>query len=128
MSSALRSRLVPAYWWRAIFFVAASVVVSLACMPTAPDIVPVMNDKLAHFGAFAVLTLLALLAFPEARPLTLLIGLAGLGLGIELLQATPVIDRTPEGMDLLADIGAIVSILVLSKITRSFAAVLAKER
>lgn len=54
------------------------------------------SDWISHGLAFAVLAALAALALPE-RPLVVLwLGLAILGVGIEILQATPVVGRGPS--------------------------------
>lgn len=90
-----------------MFFVAALFAVTMASLPNlhVPGNPP---DKLLHFLAFFVLTVLAQLAFPLAKMRMLLLGLGALGAGIELIQAIPAIDRDASLTDWLADMAAIV--------------------
>lgn len=60
-------------------------------------------DKLAHFAAFYVVTLLALPAFPRANLLVIAAGLLGLGVAIEFLQMLPGVNRDADWKDVVAD-------------------------
>lgn len=72
---------------------AACAAVGAACLVPNRLLPPLPNDKLLHFGAFAVLAALALRAEPAWPPRALwLAGLMGLGVLIECLQ-TLVPDR-----------------------------------
>jgi len=108
-----------AKWWRAVFYVAVVTAVAAACLPGFPAPIQLLSDKVLHFSAFVLLTVLAILAFPRVWRGMILIGLSCLGLGIELLQATTWIDRTPEGLDLAADVLAIGLTLLFFELGRS---------
>ena len=107
--------------WRIAFYIAALSAVVLACLPNLPDFPQQMSDKAVHFAAFAVLTALAVLAHPNARPGALLIGLGSLGLGIELLQSVPAINRSAEALDFAVNIFAIGLTLALIGLGRALA-------
>lgn len=59
-------------------------------------------DKLEHFSAFATLTVLGRFAFPGLARLWLALALTGVGIGIELLQMTDMINRIAS----IYDVGA----------------------
>lgn len=61
-------------------------------------------DKLAHFTAFYVVTLLALPAFPRAHVAAIAVGMTGLGVLIEILQMLPVVNRDSDVKDIVADV------------------------
>ncbi|HAU22305.1 MAG TPA: hypothetical protein DCS24_06870 [Erythrobacter sp.] len=122
MSQAQTVRLRQEHFWRGLFFITIALVIGFACAPALPAGLPLLNDKLLHFGAFAALTVMALLAFRKARAVMVLMGLSGLGLAIELLQAMPFINRSAEGMDWLVDVLAIAFLLVLARAFKYLAA------
>lgn len=73
--------------WELIVFMAASIAVVIGCLLPAGWLPPLPHDKLLHFGAFALLTTLALRI--ESDWYQRIIWIAGLlmaGLAIELLQ------------------------------------------
>lgn len=119
MSSAEGSGEMRTKWWRALFYVAVVTAVVVACLPGLPTPIQLLSDKALHFVAFALLTVLAILAFPKVWRGIILIGLSFLGLGIELLQATTWINRTPEGLDLVADVLAIGLTLLFFEVGRN---------
>jgi hypothetical protein len=107
-----RTRLIDgALWAGAGAALAGTLVLSLG--PAPPEVAGVrFSDKLLHGGAYAVMTVLWLLAavwrpgrgagrFPRA-PIVLVIGFGVLGVVIELLQLP--LDRTADPMDALADV------------------------
>jgi hypothetical protein len=108
-------------WWRLIFWVAVGSAVVLACIPELPMATERISDKLLHFGAFVVLTTIASFAYPKIRPLAMLLCLSALGLGIEFLQSLPIVKRSPEGLDFLADLAGISLTLVCVVTIRSLA-------
>lgn len=73
--------------WELIVFITGAAAVIIGCLLPAGWVPPLPNDKLLHFGAFLVLTTLALRIEPDwtGRALWLL-GLLIAGLAIELLQ------------------------------------------
>jgi hypothetical protein len=62
--------------------------------------------------AFAVLTVLAVPAFPKARSWQILLGLGAFGALIELVQAIPALHRDCDLADWLADVASILCMLV----------------
>ncbi len=64
-------------------------------------------DKADHVVAFYVLSLLALAAFPRTAPLLLAAALSALGAAIEVVQATPQINRDADVLDWVADTAAV---------------------
>ena len=107
-------------WWRALFYTSVVTAVVVACLPGFPAPTQLLSDKALHFGAFVFLTVLAVLAFPKVWRGVILIGLSMLGLAIEMLQATTWINRTPEALDLVADVLAIGLTLLFIEACRDF--------
>ncbi|MDB5682561.1 MAG: hypothetical protein JWM38_1868 [Sphingomonas bacterium] len=102
----------------AMLLAAASLVtLYFALWPTPPSLL--QSDKSQHELAFAVLTLLASLAFPAARQVTLLLALGAFGALIELLQLFPALHRQSDVMDWVADMAAIAVTLLLVTIVRA---------
>ncbi len=96
---------------RAAFWVLACIVLLAALAPgrVAPNILP---DKVQHFLSFAVLAFVGAAAWRRRSLLILGIGPIALGGAIELLQATPFINRDAEVGDWLADaLGTLVVLL-----------------
>ena len=98
----LRIRLIRLVFAGAVLF--AMVMASLTQPPQIPG---QPSDKVQHIIAFAVLTLLARLAYPATRPWVLFAGLATLGALIEAVQAVPALRRNASLLDWLADCGAV---------------------
>lgn len=81
---------------RAALLIALAGVLAAALAPLemAPSIGG--SDWISHGLAFAVLAVLSALALPGRPLVALWLGLAVLGVGIEILQATPVVGRGPS--------------------------------
>lgn len=92
---------------RFVFFGAVLFAVIMASLPQPPEIPGQPSDKVQHVIAFAVLTLLARLAYPATKRWRLFISLAFLGALIEAVQAIPMLHRDPSLLDWLADCGAV---------------------
>ncbi len=92
---------------RFVFFGAVLFAVIMASLPQPPQIPGQPSDKVQHIMAFAVLTLLARLAYPATKRWRLFVSLAALGALIEAVQAIPVLHRDPSLLDWLADCGAV---------------------
>jgi VanZ family protein len=103
---------------RVAFWVALVGVVALALLPGNDTPAFPWSDKVNHFGAFAVLTGLARFAYPGRRGWTILAAMLGVGVGIELLQALPVIGRDAEIGDVVADLSGAFTVLVLHRLMR----------
>ncbi len=76
-------------------------------------------DAEMHIAAFAVLTALAIIAFPRVALHRLAIGLIVLGGALEVLQATPGLNRTPSWSDFASNIVGIGFALFVVTIVRS---------
>lgn len=61
------------------------------------------SDWISHGAAFAVLAVLSALALPGRSLVILWLGLTVVGVGIEILQATPLIGRGPSVAEALWD-------------------------
>lgn len=85
----------------------------LAILPEPPRLAAEAPDKVQHIFAFAALTLLARLAYPKTSLWKLFFSLAGFGALIEIAQAYPPLHRDADLWDLLADIAAIVVVLLV---------------
>lgn len=108
--------------WRALLIATGVFVVVMALLPHPPEI-PLENDKLRHMLAFATLTILSVAAYP-ATPLPR-IGerLSFLGAMIEVVQSLPVLNRTCDIMDWVADTAVVIGVLaVIALARRGFAA------
>lgn len=95
---------------RAAFFVALAAILWLTL--TSAGSAPLVHDKIAHASAFFVLGLLGLHSWPENAP-KVIVALAGVGAGIEILQGILPIQRDFEFLDWLADIAGIVAAFAL---------------
>ena len=103
---------------RVAFWAALAVVVAMALLPGNDTPAFPWSDKVNHFTAFAVLTALARFAYPGRRGWTILAAMLGVGVGIELLQALPVIARDAEIGDVVADLSGASTVLVVHRLTR----------
>jgi hypothetical protein len=102
-------RLAIVLFWCALVF---SVVMAL--LPHPPELAAdKMGDKFHHMLAFAVMTGLAMLAWPQAERLRIIERLSFLGALIEVAQAIPVLQRDCDIRDWVADT---LSILVVASI------------
>jgi VanZ family protein len=75
-------------------------------------------DAHLHFAAFAVITLLAVTAFPRIPLSHMFVGLALLGGAIELLQFVPGVGRQPDWADFGFNILGIDSVLIIMGVVR----------
>lgn len=98
---------------RLTFCAALLIAFVMAVLPHPPQVPGAPTDKVQHILAFAVLTGLALAGWPAASRWRIVFGLAGFGALIELVQAIPMLHRSSELADWLADAGAILVVLAL---------------
>ena len=96
-----------------LFWLALAVTLVMALLPRPPVAALGLNDKLQHMAAFAVLSLLAWLAFPRQRLSVLFLTLAAIGGLIEILQMVPALHRDADVKDWIADCLAIAAVLGL---------------
>ena len=92
--------------WMLGFWVACLFAFVMAILPQPPALPGAPTDKFQHIAAFAVLTVLASLAFQPSRPLTIGLTLASFGAAIELVQMIPALHREASVWDWMADIAA----------------------
>ena len=99
---------------RAAFWIALLGSVVLAIIPQPPDLgTSGFGDKFNHILAFATLTVLACLGFPNAERLRIAERLSFLGAMIEVVQALAVLGRDCDIRDWMADTVAIALALLL---------------
>ena len=103
---------------RVIFWVALVVALGFALNPRPPHFEGAPGDKVQHIIAFLVLTAMALAAYPRARRWAQALALSGFGALIEFLQMIPILHRSSEFMDWVADTGAVLAVLALAAILR----------
>lgn len=107
------------FW--ALFWLAVAFTLVMALLPQPPAVPLPGGDKVLHMTAFAVLSLLACLAFPRRRPVELFVGLAALGALIEVLQMVPALRRDAEFGDWIADCLALAITLAIVAFARKLA-------
>jgi len=104
---------------RAIFWVAIVISFLAAINPQPPQLPGAPSDKIQHIAAFLVLGALAFLAFPNTKPVTLLLGLSVFGAVIEFVQMVPALQRDGDVMDWIADTAAAAIILTVLHLSRT---------
>lgn len=102
-------------FWQFLFFAAGTVAFVMASLPKPPGVPFEPSDKVQHIVAFAVLALLARIAFWEARALTIFVSLSLFGALIECVQLVPALGRDADIVDWLADNVAVLSVLLIVK-------------
>lgn len=93
---------------------AVAVALTMALLPHPPH-TPLdrFGDKVEHGTAFMVLSLLAALAYPDARLTRIGERLSFLGALIEVAQSIPALHRDCDIRDWAADTGAIIAMLLI---------------
>lgn len=95
---------------RAAFVLAAAAALAAALVPPEDHPPELLGwDKANHALAFAVLAGLGALGFARARPLRLALLLVLFGGAIELLQATPLVHRDADLLDVVADAAGVLA-------------------
>jgi hypothetical protein len=85
----------------------------MATIPHPPELPGRPSDKIQHILAFLVLAGLGRWAYPKVRKRELLLGLAGYGALIEIVQAIPMIHRDSDPFDWIADVAAALTVFVI---------------
>lgn len=105
---------------RILFAVAIFAITDLALQPGHEMPASMLgSDKLEHFAAFAVLAVLARIAWPGLTHLFSVPALMLYGLGIEIAQATLTTGRTASMADFAADVLGIASGMLAAWLLRS---------
>jgi VanZ family protein len=97
-------------FWGALLFA-----VTMGLLPAPPQLPGEPSDKVQHILAFAVLTALAVAAYPQLRLIWIGVGLSLVGAAIELLQLIPSLNREGDLVDWLADCAAVVVVLLFAR-------------
>jgi len=113
--------MLPEKLMRPLFGATVLVTVTMALLPKPPKLViDRFGDKFEHMLAFAVLAVLATLAFRRASPWRVLERLSFLGALIEVFQSIPALHRDCDPKDWLADtLAAGLVLLVIQQVRRS---------
>lgn len=109
----------PAAILRIVFPAYVGVIVVLSLLPGAPA--PPGGDKLAHFGAYALMAFLGMPLTSTGRGRALmLLAIVAIGGGLEAAQAM-MPSRTPSELDLVADVaGALAGTLIWWGVVRTW--------
>ncbi|CAN5289759.1 hypothetical protein BH09PSE3_BH09PSE3_22120 [soil metagenome] len=100
--------------WAAIVFA-----VVMATLPKPPALpIDQFGDKFEHMLAFAVIALLAALAYPGARLTRIAERLSFLGALIEVVQSIPALHRDCDIFDWMADTASIIVMLSIVALVR----------
>lgn len=91
-----------------LFFLTLVVAVCAGVKATPVPQLVTHFDLMLHFGAFAVMSVLWVLAFPRNRWLLGFVGLLVLGGGIELWQGWALPGRQASFVDMVANVGGVV--------------------
>jgi len=105
---------------RPLFWLLTLFTLTMAFLPKPPATpIDQFGDKFEHMLAFAVLTGVALIGWPQSRRWRIVLLLSALGAGIEVVQAIPVLHRDADWHDWAADsIAIVVAAAVVSPIVR----------
>jgi VanZ family protein len=101
----------------ALFWMMVSIALYVATTSAKIAAMPQVSDKFGHCLGFAVLTALAIAAYPQALRLRIGERMALFGAVIELVQGQPFIGRSCDLYDWLADIAAVSVVLIVAAIT-----------
>jgi VanZ family protein len=99
---------------------AVALAVTMALLPKPPHLpIDKFGDKFEHMLAFAVITLLASIAYPRFAPMRLIERLSFLGALIEVLQSIPSLHRDCDIRDWVADtLSVTVVVLIVAAIRK----------
>ena len=104
----------PLFWLLTVF------TLTMAFLPKPPATpIDQFGDKFEHMVAFAVLTGVALIGWPQSRRWRIVLLLSALGAMIEVVQSIPMLHRDCDWHDWAADtIAVVVAAVVVSPIVR----------
>lgn len=97
-----------------VFWGAAVVAFGVAIMPHPPEMPGAPNDKVQHILAFLLLTTLAVLAYPRASLVRIVVALSLFGALIEIVQAVPALNRDSDVLDWVADTAAAAVVAIVA--------------
>ena len=94
---------------RVVFSGYIAFIALLSLIPAGPEMPGGMSDKLAHFGAYALMALIGMQVTATARGRTaMMISLVAVGAGLEAIQAIIPL-RVPSGWDLVSNVMGVVA-------------------
>ena len=100
----------------------------MAWLPHPPALPVDVGDKIQHMAAFATLSVLGSLAFPDEFLARIGERLSFLGAIIEVVQSIPALHRDCDIMDWVADTVAVTVTLIIVAIVRGRAAAIKAEK
>lgn len=103
---------------KTVFWLAAAAALALALWPGGTDFGD-WSDTTQHALAFALLTGLAVLAYPRAPLWAIALALVILGAAIELIQMVPIVGRQAEFSEFVTDVAAIAFVMALVLVVRT---------
>jgi VanZ family protein len=109
----------PARFWRLAFWGCCVFATFMALLPKPPHMpIDSFGDKFEHVLAFAVLSGLALQAFPATSLLCMAAWLCAFGAAIEVAQAVPALHRDSDVVDWLVDTAVVILVLGVAALLR----------
>ena len=100
------------------FWGAAVLAAVMALLPEPPHLPVAIGDKAQHMAAFFTLAVLAAGAYPRISLVRIGIALSLFGAAIKVAQLVPMLNRTGDIMDWLADMAAVAVALIFAGIWR----------
>jgi len=99
----------------------AVIILVKSLTPALPSLNANHADKYIHVLAYLVLAVVVLPALPRLRPFYIWVGVAGFGLGVEVLQGLVNTGRSADIYDGIANAtGALLAVLIWGLMTRLF--------
>jgi quinol-cytochrome oxidoreductase complex cytochrome b subunit len=104
-------------WARLVLALALAGVLTAAFLPVG--VAPVIggSDWISHGTAFAVLAVLMVVAFPRLALVWGWMILAGVGVGIEIVQAIPLLGRGPSIVEAAYDAAVVALVFVVLQLS-----------
>jgi VanZ family protein len=89
--------------------------------PGGTAVSPYFSDKIAHFVAYFMLAAVSFPALPKIKTIWVLLGLCGVGVGLELAQGIMDLGRSMSFWDSVANaMGAVFALIVWMVISKFF--------
>lgn len=108
-------------WLRLAFWAAIAITFVVATLPKPIELPGQPSDKIQHILAFAFLAALGAAAYARTTAWKLIAALAVFGGLIELTQMVPALHRDAEVLDWIADIAAVIVVLLVVRAWQRFA-------
>ena len=105
--------------FRLAFWAATAFATVMALLAAPPQLGVEVSDKVLHILAFFTLAVLAAGAYPRVALIRIGVALGAFGAVIEIAQLIPMLHRTGDVLDWLADIAAVAMALILVGLWRN---------